>query len=80
LLSNAKIQETMDDNEEVVSDGSVLIQGREALNRAVHGDVVAVQLLPRDQWKAPLDVAVEEGACGTSRSLFFSLVCFFFFF
>ena len=31
----------------------VLIKGHEAINRAMDGDVVAVQLLPRNQWKAP---------------------------
>ncbi|GAQ85435.1 Ribonuclease II/R family protein [Klebsormidium nitens] len=31
----------------------ILIQGREDLNRAVDGDVVAVELLPPEQWKGP---------------------------
>ncbi|KAI9193160.1 uncharacterized protein BJ171DRAFT_431682 [Polychytrium aggregatum] len=39
--------------------------GLKNLNRAVHGDLIAVQLLPRDQWKAPLvDVVIEEEALG----------------
>lgn len=41
----------------------VLIQGLQNLNRAVHQDVVAVQLLPRDKWVAPSSVVLQdEGA------------------
>eukprot|EP00887_Chlorella_sp_A99_P003744 scaffold7.g3744.t1 len=36
----------------------VLVSGRTALNRAVHGDSVAVRLLPREQWR-PLAIAAE---------------------
>ena len=34
-------------------DLTVLVIGRD-MNRAVQGDVVAVALLPKDQWRAPL--------------------------
>ena len=37
----------------------VLLIGREAINRAVSGDVVAVELLPESEWKAPADEVVE---------------------
>uniref|UniRef100_A0A3Q1EBU8 Protein DIS3 homolog n=1 Tax=Acanthochromis polyacanthus TaxID=80966 RepID=A0A3Q1EBU8_9TELE len=41
----------------------ILIQGLQNLNRAVHQDVVAVQLLPRSQWVAPSSVVLQdEGA------------------
>ncbi|CAI5733734.1 unnamed protein product [Hyaloperonospora brassicae] len=30
----------------------VLVQGREHINRAIDGDVVAIELLPKEQWKA----------------------------
>nr|XP_002132066.1 exosome complex exonuclease RRP44 [Ciona intestinalis] len=44
----------------------ILIQGRLNLNRAVHEDVVAVEMLPEDQWSNPsgviLDVTVQPGA------------------
>uniref|UniRef100_A0AAQ5YFN8 Exosome complex exonuclease RRP44 n=1 Tax=Amphiprion ocellaris TaxID=80972 RepID=A0AAQ5YFN8_AMPOC len=41
----------------------ILIQGLQNLNRAVHQDVVAVQLLPRNQWVAPSSVVLQdEGA------------------
>nr|XP_046257452.1 exosome complex exonuclease RRP44 [Scatophagus argus] len=42
-------------------DGSeILIQGLQNLNRAVYQDVVAVQLLPRDQWVAPSSVVLQD--------------------
>ena len=31
----------------------ILIRGREALNRGMEGDVVAVELLPEEEWSAP---------------------------
>ncbi|TPX67862.1 hypothetical protein SpCBS45565_g03463 [Spizellomyces sp. 'palustris'] len=39
---------------------TVMIVGREHLNRSIHGDVVAVQLLPRSEWRAPVGVILEE--------------------
>lgn len=41
-------------------DKSLIILGRENSNRAVSGDVVVVEVLPRDQWKAPSTKIVEE--------------------
>lgn len=38
----------------------VLIQGLQNLNRAVHQDVVAVQLLPQSQWVAPSSVVLQD--------------------
>ncbi|KAH8346137.1 hypothetical protein KR067_006464 [Drosophila pandora] len=38
----------------------ILIQGREALNRAVDGDLVAVELLPESEWSAPSEIVLEE--------------------
>ncbi|KAJ3216693.1 exosome catalytic subunit dis3 [Dinochytrium kinnereticum] len=41
----------------------VIIHGREYLNRAMHGDRVAVELLPSDQWKTlnmKLDIKEDE--------------------
>ena len=40
----------------------ILIQGREALNRAVNGDTVAIELLPKSEWSAPSEIVLEEGA------------------
>ncbi|KAL2055952.1 hypothetical protein ABVK25_003594 [Lepraria finkii] len=41
-------------------DNSLLILGRENSNRAVSGDVVAVEVLPKAQWKAPSTKIIEE--------------------
>ncbi|XP_077586070.1 exosome complex exonuclease RRP44 [Stigmatopora nigra] len=38
----------------------VLIQGLHNLNRAVHQDVVAVQLLPRSEWVAPSSIILQD--------------------
>uniref|UniRef100_A0A3B4BGX9 Exosome complex exonuclease RRP44 n=1 Tax=Periophthalmus magnuspinnatus TaxID=409849 RepID=A0A3B4BGX9_9GOBI len=38
----------------------VLIQGLTNLNRAVHQDVVAVQLLPQDKWVAPSSIVLQD--------------------
>jgi exosome complex exonuclease DIS3/RRP44 len=38
----------------------LIIQGRENGNRAVSGDVVVVEVLPRDQWKAPSSQVIDE--------------------
>lgn len=38
----------------------VLIQGLQNLNRAVHQDVVALQLFPRSQWVAPSSVVLQD--------------------
>jgi exosome complex exonuclease DIS3/RRP44 len=40
----------------------LLILGRENINRAVDGDVVVVEVLPQDQWKAPSTKIIEEEA------------------
>ncbi|DAZ98034.1 TPA: hypothetical protein N0F65_004524 [Lagenidium giganteum] len=39
----------------------VLIQGREHINRAMDGDVVAIQLLAKDHWKKPSDSFAANG-------------------
>jgi len=38
----------------------LIILGRENINRAVTGDLVVVELLPKDQWKQPSSKIVEE--------------------
>ncbi|KAL1838003.1 hypothetical protein VTJ49DRAFT_3151 [Mycothermus thermophilus] len=40
----------------------LLILGRENINRAIDGDVVVVEVLPKDQWKAPSTRVIEEEA------------------
>lgn len=39
---------------------ALLILGRENINRAVDGDVVVVEVLPKDQWKEPSTQIIEE--------------------
>ena len=41
-------------------DKSLLVLGRESSNRAVSGDVVVVEVLPKSQWKAPSTKIIEE--------------------
>ncbi|KAK0633497.1 mitotic control protein dis3 [Immersiella caudata] len=41
---------------------SLLILGRENINRAVDGDLVVVEVLPKDQWKEPSTQVIEEEA------------------
>ncbi|KAK7207134.1 exosome complex exonuclease exoribonuclease-like protein [Myxozyma melibiosi] len=38
----------------------LLVLGRESLNRAMHGDVVVVEVLPESEWKQPSTKIVEE--------------------
>lgn len=39
---------------------SFLILGRENSNRAVQGDVIVIEILPKSQWKAPSTQIIEE--------------------
>lgn len=41
-------------------DKALLILGRENINRSVSGDVVVVEILPKEQWKQPSTKIVEE--------------------
>lgn len=38
----------------------ILIQGLKHLNRAVHEDTVAVELLPKEMWIAPSAVVLQD--------------------
>ncbi len=38
----------------------VLLQGLQYLNRAVHQDVVAVELFPKERWVAPSSVVLQD--------------------
>lgn len=39
---------------------SVFIQGLKNLNRAVHGDIVVVEILPEEQWSCPSSLVMED--------------------
>ncbi|KAF2486944.1 hypothetical protein BDY17DRAFT_292387 [Neohortaea acidophila] len=41
-------------------DKALIVQGRENSNRAVSGDIVVIEVLPKDQWKAPSSKVIEE--------------------
>ncbi|TAQ84181.1 hypothetical protein B7494_g7497 [Chlorociboria aeruginascens] len=43
-----------------VFDKPLLVLGRENINRAIHGDVVVIEVLPKDQWKEPSTKIIEE--------------------
>lgn len=36
------------------------MQGRSHLNRAVDGDIVAVEILPDDQWSSPSEIVLQD--------------------
>ncbi|OAA61291.1 exosome complex exonuclease exoribonuclease [Niveomyces insectorum RCEF 264] len=46
----------------------LLVLGRENINRAIDGDVVVVEVLPRDQWKRPSTKIVEEAVVTQNES------------
>jgi exosome complex exonuclease DIS3/RRP44 len=46
----------------------VLLQGREHINRAIDGDLVAIQLLPKAQWKTPSDSFAANGTAAAAAA------------
>lgn len=38
----------------------ILVQGHDGLNRAVDGDIVAVELLSEDKWNSPSDIILQD--------------------
>jgi exosome complex exonuclease DIS3/RRP44 len=44
-----------------LSYNEILLQGLERVNRATEGDIVAIQILPEDQWSVPSGMVVVEG-------------------
>lgn len=49
-------------------DRALIVQGRENSNRAVSGDVVVIEILPKDQWKAPSSKVIEEEDVGKNEN------------
>lgn len=47
---------------------ALLILGRENINRSVDGDVVVVEVLPKDQWREPSTQIIEEEAVTKNES------------
>lgn len=40
---------------------SIFIQGLKNLNRAIHDDIVIVEILPETEWASPTSLVLEEG-------------------
>ncbi|KAG5518472.1 hypothetical protein PMAC_002867 [Pneumocystis sp. 'macacae'] len=40
----------------------LIIFGKENMNRAIHGDIVAVEILPKEDWRAPASKIIEQEA------------------
>lgn len=38
----------------------ILLSGRENMNRAVHGDIVVVEVFSKQEWKSPTDEVVDQ--------------------
>jgi exosome complex exonuclease DIS3/RRP44 len=38
----------------------ILLVGRENMNRAVQGDIVAVEVFPESEWKAPAEEVIDQ--------------------
>ncbi|KIX00128.1 uncharacterized protein Z518_10265 [Rhinocladiella mackenziei CBS 650.93] len=49
-------------------DRPLLILGRENSNRSISGDVVVVEILPKDQWKAPSSQILDEEAVNRNEN------------
>jgi exosome complex exonuclease DIS3/RRP44 len=47
----------------------VLVQGREALNRAIDGDTVCVEVLPENEWSCPSEVVLEDNGDDPAKEL-----------
>ncbi|KAK9499175.1 hypothetical protein O3M35_003675 [Rhynocoris fuscipes] len=43
----------------VTENNTIFIQGRASLNRAVDGDTVAVEILPKSEWRAPSNLVIQ---------------------
>ena len=41
-------------------ENTYLILGRDNLNRAVHGDIVAIQVLPESDWRGTSDTILDQ--------------------
>ncbi|KAM3967167.1 exosome complex exonuclease RRP44-like protein Dis3 [Aphomia sociella] len=43
-------------------DKSILLQGHIGINRAVDGDLVAIEIFPEEEWRKPSDIVLEDKA------------------
>lgn len=49
-------------------DKNLIVLGRENINRSVQGDMVVVEVLPKDQWKEPSTKIIEEETIGKDEN------------
>ncbi|KAI9804348.1 MAG: exosome catalytic subunit dis3 [Piccolia ochrophora] len=49
-------------------DKPLKVMGRENINRAIQGDTVVVQILPKEQWKVPVSKIIEENSINKNES------------
>lgn len=40
----------------------ILLQGHIGINRAIDGDIVAIEIFPEDEWRKPSDIVLEDKA------------------
>jgi exosome complex exonuclease DIS3/RRP44 len=52
----------------------VLLIGRENMNRAVHGDVVAIEIFDEKDWKVPVDQVIDQEGALASHWLVFRIL------
>jgi exosome complex exonuclease DIS3/RRP44 len=45
----------------------VLVAGRQNMNRAMQGDIVAIEMLPRSEWRTPADAVVDQDGESIAR-------------
>jgi len=50
-------------------DKPVLLVGRENMNRSVDGDVVVVEIFPKEEWKAPGEEVIDQDGKRRHRDL-----------
>ncbi|CAH2105369.1 unnamed protein product [Euphydryas editha] len=41
---------------------SILLQGHIGINRAIDGDIVAIEIFPQEEWRQPSDIVLEDKA------------------
>ncbi|XP_045447025.1 exosome complex exonuclease RRP44 [Melitaea cinxia] len=41
---------------------SILLQGHTGINRAIDGDIVAIEIFPQEEWRQPSDIVLEDKA------------------
>ncbi|OWK00849.1 hypothetical protein Celaphus_00016688, partial [Cervus elaphus hippelaphus] len=60
IKSGTYLQGTFRASRENYLEATIILQGLKNLNRAIHEDIVAVELLPRHQWVAPSSVVLQD--------------------